>query len=67
MEMVQTVNQTNLVALRILASLRSLTRNISHSEDLGFHPKAWLRSVMQRMISAHGTCNDRMNEQAYRR
>ena len=40
MEMVQTVNQTNLVVLRILDSLRSLTRNISHSEDLGFHPKA---------------------------
>jgi len=39
MEMVQTVNQTNLVALRIFASLQSLMRNISHSGRLRFHPK----------------------------
>jgi len=47
MEVVQTVNQTNLVALRILASLRGLMGNISHSEHLRFHPKSWLRSVMR--------------------
>lgn len=47
MEMVQTVNQTNLVALRILASLQGLMGNISHSERLRFHPKSWLRSVIQ--------------------
>ena len=41
----QTVNQTNLVALRILASLQSPMRNISHSEDFRFHPKHWLRSM----------------------
>jgi hypothetical protein len=34
------VNQTNLVALRILASLQGLMRNISHSERLRFHPKS---------------------------
>ena len=39
MEMVQTVNQTNLVALRIFASLQSLMRKISHSGRLRFHPK----------------------------
>ena len=47
MEMVQTVNQTNLVASRILASLQGLMGNISHSEHLRFHPKSWLRSVMR--------------------
>jgi len=39
MEMVQIANQTNLVAVRILASLQSLMRNISHSERFRFHPK----------------------------
>ena len=39
-EMVQTVNQTNLVALRILASRGGSMRNMSHSERLRLHPKS---------------------------